>query len=208
MVFAAVRSALGSKAVVPSSRATRSTDFPYHFACRRHRLSTPAISELPVKSFTCFRIPDCMLALWVDFPYHFACRRRLRSTVPAFPGLLVPCVRRTSHPIPSENCTAAGSELEHVFARAASAGRPAIAGRFELVTPPLLLPLRLFVPPLQDLLSSTVGGYRGRRCCRGCPVAASRCAEKPVRSASFLLRREGITVPRCPVPIGTPRRPS
>ena len=126
-----------------------------------------------------------MLALWVDFPYHFACRRRLRSTVPAFPGLLVPCVRRTSHPIPSENCTAAGSELEHVFARAASAGRPAIAGRFELVTPPLLLPLRLFVPPLQDLLSSTVGGYRGRRCCRGCPVAASRCAEKPVRSASF-----------------------
>ena len=126
-----------------------------------------------------------MLALWVDFPYHFACRRRRRSTVPAFPGLLVPCVRRTSHSISSENCTAAGSEMEHVFARAASAGRPAIAGRFEFVTPPLLLPLRLSVPPLQDLLSSAVGGYRGRRCYRGCPVAASRCAEKPVRSASF-----------------------
>ena len=103
-----------------------------------------------------------MLALWVDFPYHFACRRRLRSTVPAFPGLLVPCVRRTSHSISSENCTGAGSEMEHVFARAASAGRPAIAGRFEFVTPPLLLPLRLSVPPLQDLLSSTAGGYRGR----------------------------------------------
>ena len=80
--------------------------------------------------------PSLDLALWVDFPYHFACRRRRRSTVPAFPGLLVPCVRRTSHSISSENCTAAGSEMEHVFARAASAGRPAIAGRFEFVTPP------------------------------------------------------------------------
>ena len=35
MIFAAVRSALGSRAVVPSSRAARSIDFPYHFACRR-----------------------------------------------------------------------------------------------------------------------------------------------------------------------------
>ena len=49
MIFAAVRSALGSRAVVPSSRAARSIDFPYHFACRRHRLVTLVISELPVK---------------------------------------------------------------------------------------------------------------------------------------------------------------
>ena len=49
MIFAAVRSALGSRAVVPSSRAARSIDFPYHFACRRHRPVTLPISELPVK---------------------------------------------------------------------------------------------------------------------------------------------------------------
>jgi hypothetical protein len=72
MVFAAVRSALGSRAVVPSSRATRSIDFPYHFACRRHRLSTPAISEsteLPVKVSLDSESPiACLLPFELIFP--------------------------------------------------------------------------------------------------------------------------------------------
>eukprot|EP01043_Picozoa_sp_COSAG02_P055191 COSAG02_NODE_6363_length_3623_cov_7.028377_2_plen_178_part_00 len=51
MVFAAVRSALGSRAVVPSSRTARSIDYPYDFACRRRRPAHLQILNLLFENF-------------------------------------------------------------------------------------------------------------------------------------------------------------
>ena len=102
---------------IPDRVPALRVDFPYHFACRRHQFSTSVISELRQKFFhlvsnprlhacpqTWFSLSFCMPSP----PVRRSCNFRIAC---------LSCVRRTSFPIPSEICIAAGEETEHVFAQ-------------------------------------------------------------------------------------------